>query len=444
MLLHRTRLFSLCALVMMALTILFTACGGSGASTGSSANGITTVNWWSWNPGPPLSAQFVDAFNKSHPHIKLVYKNQQYSDYINSLKLAMASGTGPDIFGTQAGAMQRAYAPFMEDLSPYAQKTWGANWQSRFYDFGLKPLVFGSTTRSLPFMTSVAGYLWYNKTLFDQYGLKPAQTFDEWVALCQTLRSKGVTPFVQGAKDAWVNYDMYISLASQINPTKFYDAEAGKIPWTDPDLVKAMTYWQQLFHNGVMQKGALGLAQYPDANNQFTQGKAAMILFGIWNDGAMTKTAEMSAKSTLNIQNYPDFLPTPFPSLSGGTQAPRLFGGPDVALAMNKDSKVKDAAWQVLQWMTSDDAQHIHAKALNYPSVKGIPLDLSDVISNDQKAALKTQADDLSKDVIGPREITYPELQTALSDALQNVATGNQTPQQAMAAVDKASQAIQR
>ena len=440
MLLQRTRLFSLCALLMMALTVLFTACGGSGGSTPSSS--VTTVNWWSWNPGPPLSTQFVTTFNKSHPHIKLVFKNQQYDDYINTLKLAMASGTGPDIFGSQAGAMQREYAQFMEDLTPYAQRTWGGNWQDRFYSFGLSQLATGSTTRSLPFYLSAAGTLWYNKSIFDKYGLQPPKTFDEWVTVSQTLQSKGVTPFVQGAKDAWVNYDMYIALSNAIAPGKIYNAIAGKTSWTDPDLVKAMSTWQQMFHNGIIQKGALGLTEYPDANNQFTQGKAAMILLGTWNDSAMTKTGQATAQSTLGVKDQFQFLPLAFPTLNG--QSTKIFGGPDVALAINKDSKVKDAAWQVLSWLTSQDAQVIHAKAVEQPSIKGLSIDNSDIISDTQKSALQAQAQDLNTNVIGPREIPYPELKTALADALQNVASGTQSPQQAMAAVDKASQGIQR
>ena len=440
MLLQRARLFSLCALVMMALTVLFTACGGSGGPTTSS--GVTTVNWWSWNPTPPLSTQFVDAFNKSHPHIKLVFKNQQYDDYINTLKLAMASGTGPDIFGSQAGAMQREYAQFMEDLTPYSQKTWGSSWQDRFYSFGLSQLSTGSTTRSLPFYLSAAGLLWYNKSIFDKYGLQPPKTFDQWVSVSQTLQSKGVTPFVQGAKDAWVNYDMYIALSNAVAPGKIYNAIAGKTSWTDPDLVKAMSTWQQMFHNGIIQKGALGLTEYPDANTQFSQGKAAMILLGTWNDSAMTKAGQTSAQSTLGVKDNFQFLPLAFPTMNG--QSTKLFGGPDVVLAMNKDSKVKDAAWQVLSWLTSQDAQNIHAKAVEQPSIKGLSVDDSDIISDTQKSALKAQSQDLNTNVIGPREIPYPELKTALADALQNVASGTQSPQQAMAAVDKASQGIQR
>lgn len=442
MLPRRTKFYAVCALLLLVFTSLLTACGASGS--GASSNGVVTVNWWSWNPGLVAGKNpWVETFNASHSNIKVVYKFQQYDDYITSLKLAMASGTGPDIFGSQAGAMQKVYGPFMEDLTPYAQKAWGDNWRSRFLDFGLKPLVSGTTTRSLPFYLSAAGYLWYNKTIFDKYGLQPPKTFDEWITVSKTLSSKGVTPFVQGAKDAWVNYDMYMALAHNIAPGKFFDAVAGKTPWTDPDLVKAMDYWHQLFHNGIMQKGALGLPQYPDADNQFSTGKAAMILFGTWNNGDMTKTRLAANAKTLGVKDTYEFLPVAFPRITNDGKRSVLFGGPDVALAMNKDSKVKDAAWQVLQWLTSEQSQQIHAKNLEAPSIKGVSIDEGDISTDNQKAAIKTEEQDLNN-VIGPREIQYPELQTALSDALQNVATDSQTPQQALAAVEKVSAALQR
>jgi raffinose/stachyose/melibiose transport system substrate-binding protein len=440
--LRRTNIYALSVLALMLFSLLLSACGGSGAAP-SSNNGPVTVNWWSWNPGDPTYQQFVKAFNASHSDIKLVYKFQQYNDYINNLKLSMASGTGPDIFGTQAGSMQKVYAPFMEDLTPYATKAWGDNWRDRFYSIGLQAVTNGDTTQGLPFFVSGAGYIWYNKAIFDKYNVQPPKTYDEWVAVCKTLSSKGVTPFVQGAKDAWVNYDMYIALANSIAPGKFYDAEAGKIPWTDPDLVKAMDYWRQLFHNGVMQKGALGLSQYPDADDVFNKGQAAMILYGTWENSMMTKQGIANAQSSTGVKADLDILPLAFPSVNANGQRSKLFGGPDVALAMNKQSKNKEAAWKVIQWLTSDEAQKIYAGLLNNPAIKSVTLDQNLVISDEQKAALKTEEQDLNN-MIGPREIPYPELQTALADALQNVATDNQTPQQAMAAVQTAFQNIQK
>jgi hypothetical protein len=48
------------------------------------------------------------------------------------------------------------------------------------------------------------------------------------------------------------------------------------------------------------------------------------------------------------------------------------------------------------------------------------------------------------ENAVGKREFVYPELKTALGDALQNVASSTQTAQQALESVEQVSQTIQR
>ncbi len=77
------------------------------------------------------------------------------------------------------------------------------------------------------------------------------------------------------------------------------------------------------------------------------------------------------------------------------------------------------------------------------PAMKDLTLNDADIMTDAQKANLKQQLVDL-ENAIGKREFLYPELKTALGDALQNVATGGQTPEQALAAVEEVSKTIQR
>ena len=37
-----------------------------------------------------------------------------------------------------------------------------------------------------------------------------------------------------------------------------------------------------MFTDGIMEPGALGVQQYPDANNDFMAGKDAMVMMGTW------------------------------------------------------------------------------------------------------------------------------------------------------------------
>lgn len=416
------------------------ACGGSNTSQG----GTGQVAWASWNPLQVIGNGFVKEFEKSHPKVDVEYKFQDYNDYVQSLKLDMASRRGADIFGLQAGAMIAEYEQFTEDQTKYAEEAWGSDWQDRFYGVGLDQLQGDGKTPALPAFNSAAGYVWYNKTLFDRYVLQPPKTYDEWVQVSRKLKSKGLTPFVQGAKDDWVNFDMYIALANELAPGRIYEAEAGDVSWTDDDLVEAMGIWGEMFQNGIMQEGALGVTQYPDAHDAWTKGEAGMILFGLWNNDHMTKTGMTAFQESLGFDTMWEFLPVDFPDVDGDGQGPKLFGGPDVALALNNAGKAKDSAWSFVSWMLSEDAQRMLAKQLNTPAIKGIPFDASDVLYPEtQEPVLKQELEDFEK-AVGKREFLYAELKTSLGDALQNVAAGEQTPQAAMVDIEKASQSIER
>lgn len=457
--------FSLLLAVVVCASLLLSACAAPAAPAGDTASPATEgaaaddsstgepvrITMWSWNGGPAVPGsqpgdppQLVVEFNKTHPDVQIDWKFYQYNDYLNALKLAIASGEGPDLFGLQAGALVNEYNEFTEDITPYADATWGEGWRDQFYALGFDGVQIGDKLPGMPLFNSAAGYLWYNKTLLDKYELLPPATFDEWVSVCQALSEQGETCFIHGAKDAWVNFDMLIALANEIAPGKIYQAEAGEIPWTDPDLVQAMELWGKMFTNGIMQNGALGISQYPDANEIWQKGEAAMILFGLWNDSVMTKSALNDMQTQLGVTETYEFLPVPFPDVNSDGQPGRLFGGPDVVLAINASGEHKDAAWTFIDWASSaEGGQQILADTVNFPARKGLTLNDSDISTDAQKANLKQQLVDL-ENAVGKREFVYPELKTALGDALQNVASGTQTAQQALEAVEQVSQTIQR
>jgi len=440
--LRRARLVAL----FIALALAFASVGSHAAT----AQAKTVVTLWTWNPagfdtpaGQPPQAEKV-AFDAANPDIDLQVKVYSYQDYLNQLQLNMAAGTGPDIVDLQDGALLNTYKEFLVDLGPLSQKTWGANWADRFLSLGLDQTRIGSTVPGLPLMDSAAGWLWYNKTLFDKYNLKPPTTWDEWISVSKALTADGVTGFFQGAQDQWVNLDMYIALANQLAPGKVYQAEAGTVKWTDPGLVKAMDYWRQMFSNGIMQKGALANTQYPDTHQAFMSGKTGMMLMGVWNNfAALTKTGVAANQKSYGFTDTFEYGTVLFPDITGSGHPGKPFGGPDVVVSINKSSQVQDAAWKVVSWMMGTDSQKLQAKQLNVPSIKGVPFDTSDATGDFAKQILNVQITQLG-DSSGKRNFRYPEINTALGDAMQAVATGQQTPADAMAAVQAASDKIKR
>lgn len=425
------------------------------SATIASAQDKTVVTYWTWNaaaygnPGQMVNDQpsvsfAQEAFEAAHPEIDLDVKILSYNDYLNQLQLNMAAGTGPDIVALQAGVLLNTYSEFLVDLTPNAQAEWGDQWADRFLALGLDQSKTDAGLMGLPLMNSAAGFLWYNKTIFDTNGLTPPTNWEEWVATSTALSDAGTIGFYHGAADSWVNLDMIISIANEIAPGKIYEAEAGSIPWTDPDLVKAMDYWKQMFSNGIMQEGALAATQYPDTHQNYTSGKAGMMLMGVWNDfSVLTKAGVEGSKQGYGFTEDYDYATIPFPDLNGDGKTGVPFGGPDVIVAMNGTSQNQDAAWTVLSWMVSEEGQMQQAKLLNVPSIKGVPFDDSDATGDFAKQVLEDQITQLES-ASGKREFIYPDLKTALSDALQSVAAGLQTPEEAMAAIEAVSQTIER
>jgi raffinose/stachyose/melibiose transport system substrate-binding protein len=439
------------AFAALALAASATGCGsGSSSDPGTSASkpSITTdtgeVTWWGWNPDAAPAQDYIKAFNAKKPGIKVTYKYFPYTDYLNSLRLGVSSGEGPDVFGIQAGAMTQQYAPFAEDLTPYVSATHGADWAGRYYDLAVEPLQRDGKQVALSWAINAAGYLWYNKTLFDKLGVVPPKTLQEWKDVNAKLSAAGVTPYVHGAKDSWVNVDMFTALAHETAGDTYFKAIAGQASFTDPKLVEAMTTWKSLFSDGIMQKGALGISQYPDAVNQWRTGKAGMILLGTWNADAMSKIRMASEQKALGFSENWEFLPTAFPDINGDGKSGALFGDPDVGLAMSARSQNKAAAWEFVDFMTGQEAgATLVGKSLNIPGLKSVPLDQSVVFTRAQKDALATIAKDIQSPA-GERQIPNADLEKAVGDALGAVAAGSKSPADALADVQGVSEKVKR
>lgn len=416
-----------------------TACGGGSTPATDSSGGPTTISWWSWNPDNNSGPEWITAFEAEHPEIKVEQRFIQYSDYVNAVRLAATSDSGPDVFGLQVGALTNQFAPVAADLAPLADKGIGPDWKDKLLQ--TDQLAADGKQVGLPWMITGGGLLWYNKTTFDKLDLQPPTTLAEWKSVCTKLEASGTTCFVQGAKDDWVNIDVYQSIINQISPGTFYTAVKGETPFDTPEAVRAFDVWKSLFDDGIVQKGALGMTEYPDANDAFLKGDAAMIALGTWQDSWLTKANLERLTETYGEQVTKQvFLPVAFPDVVGGAlETGRLFGGPDVGWAISAKSEKKDAAFTFVQWLTSSEtAQKKMAKDAQTPAFKSIPVDDSDLVAPElAKPKLAEQAEQINN-LIGPRQIPSADVQTALGQALSAVASGQQSSAEAAKAVQTA------
>lgn len=404
----------------------------------------TVVKFQTWNPGTEeYVGEMIDKFEEEHPDIEVQHIYMPYTDHVEKLKVDLSAGDAADVFGVQTGAMYKEFRDFEEDLTPYLVKEYGDDWASNYNEYAMS-LLKGDDGEyyAVPLGLSYAGYVWANMKYFDKYDLELPTNYDELKAVCQTFRDNGEYPLVIGAKDSWINIDTWMNIAADINTEKLYSAIEGETPFTDEDLVQSFQIWQNCFTDGVFQDGALGVGMYTDSTDMYQkEGSVPMILNGSWSLGAYMDSDEQS-QEVYNGEgaNHKIFL---MDWNNDGKIAP-VEEAVDVSLAINNQSKVKDAAWTFVDWMLHEGADFLINGHLQYmPARNDMELNVEGL--NENGAENLEYCVEQGKDNVGGyREMAYAELKETIINELTELALGDVTPEEAAETIEAASQAQER
>lgn len=404
----------------------------------------TVVKFQTWNPGDEeYTHAMLEKFEEEHPDIQIDYTFMPYTDHVEKLKVDLSAGDAADVYGVQTGAMYKEFRDFEEDLTPYMAEKYGDDWTSNFNEYAMS-LLQGDDGEyyAVPLGLSYAGYVWANMSYFDKYNLELPTNYDELKEVCQTFRDNGEYPLVIGAKDSWINIDTWMNIAADINTEKLYSAIEGEIPFTDEDLVQSFQIWQNCFTDGVFQDGALGVGMYTDSTDMYQkEGSIPMILNGSWALGAYMDSDEQS-QEVYNSEgaNHKIFL---MDWNNDGKIAP-VEEAVDVSLAINNQSKVKDAAWTFVDWMIHEGADTLVNGQLQYmPARNDMELNVEGLNENGTEN-LEYCVEQGKNNVGGYREMAYAELKETISNELTELALGDVTPEEAADTIEAASQAQER
>ena len=425
-------------------------CSSTTDATSSSDSATSgTVNWWGWSPTDAATADaYIAEFNNAYPNIKVNYKLVPIANWVAALRPALASSSGPDVFDMQPGSYVTQFKSYAEDLTPVAESALGSDWKSKVTPIGISGLTADNKLTALSVGSTFAGGLWINKGLFDKYGITPPTTLDEWTKACELFSAQGQGCFVQGASQEGFDQDTLQAIANSVKPGLWTAASKGEAKWNDPDMVNTFSVWKRLFTDKIMQPGAIGAQQYPEANNDFLTGKAAMVMMGTWYTQYATEKAMTAALSSAGVAGAKPFpiVPLAFPDVAGKGTKGQMFGDSDFGLAVASKSKVRAAAETFVKWMTtSKEGQQVVANQLNdLPALSTVQPDFNEIKFVDpaiQKAPVQELLQKVST-VDQPRfALISNDVQTAILAAATSVASGSATPQQAADTLQQAAEA---
>lgn len=409
-----------------------------------------TVNWWGWTPTDSAEAKAeIAAFNKVYPKIKVNFKLITIADYMTTMRPALVGGQGPDLFELQPGAYVTEFGSFAKNMAPVAASALGKNWRSKIAPSGVSGFTENGVLTALPVGSVYAGTLWINVDLFKKYHLSPPTTLAQWVSVCKAFKSHGQGCFVQGNATEGFLQDTLQSIANSVQPGLWTKASKGDAKWTSRGIVKALTIWKQLFSDGIMEPGSLGVQQYPDANNDFLTGKYAMIMMGTWYTANVTKTGMTTALQAAGVSNPKPFPiePIAFPNVGGHASA--MYGDADYGLAVYDKSKNIPAAETFAKWLATSKAgqQYVANQLEDLPSLKSVTPNYAAAGIVDPSLQLSA----VKKLSVTVGTVTEPR-ESLLSSAMQNgsggilaaaqgVATGSETPLKAAQGLQSAAEA---
>ncbi|GAB2023167.1 extracellular solute-binding protein [Pseudolactococcus yaeyamensis] len=433
---------------MIVLTLAtLTGCGASKKVEDTSSETKGEVVWWGWTPGSPTNEEYIAEFNKEYPDIKVTWKQTTIDDYDAAVRPALGNGTGVDAFQVSAGSGNGGVQVFggqAIDLTDSVKKALGEDYKEKLTEASISTMMVKGKLKALGVGIVYSGNIWVNQDLFDKYNLKVPTTYEEWQNVCQVFEKNGINGFVQGAGQGAFNIDTFHAISDNVKPGTFTKAARGEVKWIDASIVKALELWKGLFDDGIMQKGALGLQQYPDANNLFMSQKAAMIMMGSWyTSNTLPDTMKAAMTSASSTAEPFTMIPIDFPDIAGTGHTGSMFGDLDYATAVSANSKNIKAATTFATWLgTSDNGQQMIADSLNVvPSLKSAKPDWDKVtlVNPDrQNSAIKTYVEKAMNSDENPRFAGInADMNQALMDVLSGVAGGTLSPKDGAAQLEK-------
>jgi ABC-type Fe3+ transport system substrate-binding protein len=355
--------FILLALLVALLAVFAAGCGGDddeGTEGGGDTAAATTeeegaapvsgtisvLAVWTGVEGEGFQA-VLDGFTEQNPDVTVNYKSAKEPATV--LSTAVEGGNPPDIAALPQPGFMTDFAK-RGALKPidFATEKIKEGYSQSWLDLGtvdgkLYGLFFKGANKST---------VWYNVAAFEDAGIEPPETWEDFLAAADTLKSSGVPAFSIGGADGWTLTDLFENIYLRVaGPEKYDQLTAHEIPWTDPSVKEALTEMGKVLAADNIAGGTSSALQtdFPTSVTQVFADppKAAQVLEGDFVGAVIGDETQAQAETDYNVY--------PFPEINDS--GPVVMGGGDV-MVMFKDNPASRA---LIEYLATPEAAEIWA-----------------------------------------------------------------------------------
>lgn len=272
---------------MVCAAAMLASLAGCGAKNENAAGtGTVTINFAEHvadvEAQEPHMMKIIDAFEKSHPNIKINISGKEVSEHNTQMTLLAGEKKLPDIFWLeQATAREFARNGSLYDLTDALNKY--------KINGSLLPGLVNSCTEDgkdygMPSEVMMVGFF-YNKELFKQAGIEGTPvTYEEFTEDVNKLNAAGIVPLTVGAQDNYSIWAFETMLARYGFFEKLDGLKDGSISWDNEDFLHYFQKVEEMRENHTFTSDISNMG-YFEAKEQFLGGNAAMFNTGAWDIG---------------------------------------------------------------------------------------------------------------------------------------------------------------
>ena len=329
-----------------------------------------TIESWRNDDLAIWQEKLIPAFEAKNPGIKVVFSPSAPTEYNAALNAKLDAGSAGDLitcrpFDASLELYNKGHLadlstlPGMENFSDVAKSAWTTD--------------DGSADFCVPMASVIHGFM-YNIDAFEKLGIAVPATEEEFFAALDKIKADGTyIPMAMGTKDLWEAATMGYQ---NIGPT-YWKGEEGRLALikgeqklTDPAWVEpyaTLAKWKPYLGDGFEAQS------YPDSQNLFTLGRAAIYPTGSWEISGFTTQIAGAFKMGA-------FAP---PVRKAGDTC-YISDHNDIGIGLNPKSPNADAAKTFLSWVASPEFATIYANALpGFFSLSSAPVKMEDPIAQE-------------------------------------------------------------
>jgi raffinose/stachyose/melibiose transport system substrate-binding protein len=369
-------------------------------------------------------------FEAENPHVTISAEFQDFDNMKTIVKIALASGTGPDlvVYGPGAGFM----GPLVEAelLLPLDQYSQQYGWQDHIYQWTFESTSFDGSLYAIGNELEFIG-IYYNKAIFAELGVSEPETYEELLQIGEKALSADYIPISFVNKPGWPAFHVFSAFANNLAGKEGIEAAIfGDASWAGPEFIRAIEMPFVELNQANFFVPSPNALDYDEGNNIFYAGQAAMHLTGTWLVSRILDNADFEVGFFA------------LPSIDGSVVLPP--GGMGSAVMISAATSHPDEAAALLDFLFAEESARTWIEEGNVippidvdPSGFELPglfqFVIDTVRANSTSGGLGLG---YNIDVLTP-----PEFNTAMRDGFQAVLEGTRSPQEQAEALQAAKEA---